>query len=460
MLALAVVAGACSGGDGDASPAATADPATASTAPATTNPPTSSQGETPVDTGPVSTDPTTTSTSAPRRSIAGTQPAPEFPTGLDWLNTDRPLSLERLRGKVVMLDFWTYGCINCIHIIPDLERLEHEFADELVVIGVHSAKFSNEGNTENIRQVVLRYDLEHPVVNDRDFIVWRIWGATAWPTVVLIDPAGNVVGGHSGEGIYGLFQPAVASLVEEFDERGELDRTPLDVKLEKEGLPESVLSFPGKVEVDAAGETLFVADTNHHRVVVADARSGEVLDVIGSGARGFAEGGFAAAAFDQPQGLALTPDGSTLYVADLGNHAIRAIDLTDRSVSTLAGTGQMANRYPPLAGVAPDVSLNSPWDLVLDRDRLFIAMAGSHQIWDIDLLSGVVAPLVGSGAEGVTDTRVADAELAQPSGLALGWGRSAVLCRLRILHHSVRRAGSWRQHWPPFRERRRALRFW
>ena len=160
-----------------------------------------------------------TSTSFARESFAGTEPAPEFPAGLDWLNVPQPLTLADLKGKVVLLDFWTYGCINCIHIIPDLERLEAEYADELVVIGVHSAKFTNEGDTENIRQVIARYGLEHPVVNDKDFTVWRQWGANAWPTVVLIDPAGNVVGGHAGEGIYHIFQPVIDSLVEEFDAR-------------------------------------------------------------------------------------------------------------------------------------------------------------------------------------------------------------------------------------------------
>ena len=169
------------------------------------------------------TDPSTTvapNSGEPVQSFAGTRPAPEFPSGLEWLNTAEPLSLEQLQGKVVLLDFWTYGCINCIHIIPDLKRLEAEYPNELVVIGVHSAKFLNEGETDNIRNVVLRYGVEHPVVNDRDFEVWRTWGANAWPTTVLIDPVGNVVGGHSGEGVYEIVQPVVQGLVDEFTALG------------------------------------------------------------------------------------------------------------------------------------------------------------------------------------------------------------------------------------------------
>ena len=135
-----------------------------------------------------------TTTTVAAQTYAGTVDAPDFPEGLDWINTAEPISLNDLRGKVVLLDFWTYGCVNCIHIIPDLERLEAEYSDELVVIGVHSAKFTNEGETNNLKDIVQRYGLVHPVVNDKDFTVWNQWGANAWPTIALIDPAGRVVG--------------------------------------------------------------------------------------------------------------------------------------------------------------------------------------------------------------------------------------------------------------------------
>jgi DNA-binding beta-propeller fold protein YncE len=354
--------------------------------------------------------------------FAGTTEAPEFPEGLDWLNTERPLSVAALRGKVILLDFWTYGCINCIHIIPDLERLEAEFTEELVVIGVHSAKFDNEGETENLRRIVVRYGLEHPVVNDADFVVWERYGVRAWPTVVLIDPAGNVVMSRSGEGVYEAFRPAVAGVVAEFDRRGQLDRRALDLSPEGAGMPATVLSFPGKVLADPERGRLFVADTNHHRIVVADPETGEVLDVAGSGSPGFSDGAFAAASFDAPQGMALSADGGTLYVADTGNHAVRALDLGGRTVATLAGTGDQAVAYPPRPGTLPDVALSSPWDLALAGPRLFVAMAGSHQIWAIDLERRVAEPAAGSGREGVVDGDAEEAQLAQPSGLALDGG--------------------------------------
>jgi thiol-disulfide isomerase/thioredoxin len=352
-------------------------------------------------------------------SFAGTEPAPEFPEDLDWLNVDGPVTMAALRGKVVLLDFWTYGCINCIHIIPDLKQLEAEYPDELVVIGVHSAKFENEAETDNIRDVVARYDLEHPVVNDRDFAVWNLWGARAWPTLVLIDPAGNVVGGHAGEGIYEVFQTVIGSLVDEFDETGRIDRDPLQLALERDAIPDSVLSFPGKVLADETGGRLFVADTNHHRIVVADLDSGAVSAVIGSGARGFADGSFESARFDQPQGMELSSDGTVLYVADTGNHSIRAADLGDGSVTTLLGTGEQASSYPPFPGADADVPLASPWDLAREGSTLYIAMAGSHQLWSLDLATGVSAWFAGTGRESTLNGPRFEAELAQPSAVVV-----------------------------------------
>ncbi len=402
LAALSLALGACSGaGGGDAAEPTILLPQSSDTSPAAGD-----------------DDAAGVSTTVAARSYAGTEPAPEFPDGLDWLNTERPLSFRELRGKVVLLDFWTYGCINCIHVIPDLKRLEAEYPDELVVIGVHSAKFDTEAETDNIRQIIMRYDLEHAVVNDSEFAVWRQWGAQAWPTLALVDPAGNVVGGHSGEGVYRIFEPVIASLVAEFDGRGEIDRSSIDLSLEKEAVADTVLSFPGKVLADPSGRRLFIADTNHHRIIVADAGTGEVLDVAGTGTRGFRDGPFTEARFDQPQGMALSADGNLLYVADVGNHSIRVLDFSTRSVELAAGQGRQSLVYPPSAGIAPDVALSSPWALERVGSDLYIAMAGSHQVWIYETDSGLLTPVAGSGREGTADGPTPSAELAQPSGLA------------------------------------------
>ena len=346
-------------------------------------------------------------------------PAPDFPGGLDWLNVPAPLNLMQLTGKIVLLDFWTYGCINCIHMIPVLERLEREYAEELVVIGVHSAKFSGEGVTENLRQIVQRYELHHPVINDHDFRVWSAWrqyGVNAWPTFAVIDPRGNVLAVQPGEVPYEAFVNVLDGMVAYFDSTGELRREPLRLAPEVDQLAETALAFPGKVLADAAGGRLFISDSNHHRIVIADLASHEVLEVIGSGARGLVDGDFAAARFDRPQGMALV--GETLYVADVNNHVIRALELATGRVRTAAGTGVQARNWPPAGGPALGTALSSPWDVEPgSAGTLYIAMAGRHQLWSLELDAGVVRPLVGSGREGLLDGPFAGAELAQPSGL-------------------------------------------
>jgi DNA-binding beta-propeller fold protein YncE len=221
-----------------------------------------------------------------------------------------------------------------------------------------------------------------------------------------------------------MFKPIVESLMQEFDARGQIDRTPLSLKLEKTGLPDTVLSFPGKVLADAAEGRIFISDTNHHRIIITEIESGHVLHIIGRGKAGFADGDMLTASFAYPQGLALSADGATLYVADTGNHAVRRVDLMTDTVTTLVGTGKQARYHPPRDGIAPNVALNSPWDLALDGSQLYIAMAGAHQIWGMDLPGGFVGPLVGSGREGTLGGALKKAELAQPSGLALdGAGR-------------------------------------
>ncbi len=339
--------------------------------------------------------------------------APDFPFGLEWLNTERPLSLRDLRGKIVLLDFWTYCCINCMHIIPDLKKLEAKYANQLVVIGVHSAKFKNEKDTGNIRQAVLRYEIEHPVVNDRDFELWRQYGVRAWPTLVLINPKGKIAGYHSGEGIYELFDRYLGGMVSYFRARGELNEKPINFRLERALAPPSLLSYPGKVLADEKGHRLFISDSNHNRIIIASL-AGVVQGVIGNGAMGLRDGSFAQAEFNHPQGLAL--DGDALYICDTENHAIRRADLKTQMVETLVGTGQQARHFN-LEGMGTNVSLNSPWDAVVHQGMLYVAMAGPHQLWVVNPQTRQARPYAGSGREEHIDGPLRQAALAQPSGI-------------------------------------------
>ena len=339
--------------------------------------------------------------------------APELAGGEGWLNTDRPLTIAGLRGKVILLDFWTYCCVNCMHVLGELKRLERKYAAELVVIGVHSAKFTNEGRTAHIEQAVRRYGIEHPVVNDRDFAIWHAYGVRAWPTLLVIDTGGRVVGGVTGEGHGVMMDELVGALVAEGHANGSLDTTPRFIST-RPAPPSGLLTYPGKVVVDDASGRVVIADTNHHRIVVA-AVDGQITRTIGAGEPGTADGDFSRARFHHPQGLAIADD--LVYVADTGNHLIRSVDLESGLVTTVAGTGEQAQRVVGGGGDGRAVDLNSPWDLTVADGSVFLAMAGSHQIWVLEPDSGTIGPYAGTGREARTDGARSQAAFAQPSGI-------------------------------------------
>jgi thiol-disulfide isomerase/thioredoxin len=337
-----------------------------------------------------------------------------FDGGTGWLNVSGPIELRDLRGKIVVVDFWTFCCINCMHILPDLKYLEHKYPRDVVVIGVHSAKFANERDSENIRRAILRYDIEHPVLNDSRMAVWQRLGVNSWPTLVLIDPEGKVVKGYSGEGHREELDSAIGKLVTYHAATGTPDRSPLKLGLERHKLAAAPLKFPGKVLASEKTGRLFIADSNHNRIVICTL-DGQLVDLAGSGAIGAKNGPFASATFHHPQGMAL--DGSKLYVADTENHLIRVLDLGKKTVATLAGTGHQSMGRGT-GGHLHETSLSSPWDLAIVGRTLYIAMAGSHQIWSHLLGAELLHVLAGTGSENILNGLRNEAAFAQPSGLA------------------------------------------
>lgn len=340
---------------------------------------------------------------------------PSLEGGVGWINS-APIRIEDLRGKIVLLDFWTYCCINCHHILPDLAKLEEKYKNDLVVIGVHTAKFFAERDTENIRQKVREYQIKHPVINDADQVLWTNYGVNSWPTLVLIDVDGSYVGSVSGEGHYAVLDRVIGQLVAKHKAKGDLDEKPLVFFPESEKGDATPLSYPGKVLADAKGKRLFISDTSHNRIVQTDLE-GKNPRVIGNGNPGLVDGDYAKAEFNRPQGMCLVEE--VLYVADTENHALRAVDLKTRKVSTAAGTGQQSHRYRA-AGPGPKTALSSPWDVIQvpNTKSLAIAMAGVHEIWRFDIPSQSVASWAGTGEENIRDGLVASALFAQPSGLA------------------------------------------
>ncbi|HOS44769.1 MAG TPA: redoxin domain-containing protein, partial [Armatimonadota bacterium] len=350
-----------------------------------------------------------------RAEFAGSPHAPEWPAGFTWLNTDRPLRLHaELRGRVVVLDFWTYGCINCLHVLPELAALDARFRDEPVtVVGVHSHKYPNEAHPAQIREALLRHDVTHPVIVDEDHQIWDSYGVQAWPTLVVIDPAGYIVATFSGEGHGDELTRLVERLLARGREQGTLVAGPPPGTPEIPHLVIRPLSFPGKVLADRAGGRLFIADTHHHRVLITDWR-GEVVGFFG-GRRGMVDGPYADVRFTNPQGLLLA--GASLYIADTGNHMLRTARLSSFHVETALGDGVIGtDRRGGKTG--RDQRLNSPWDLAWLDGRLYLAMAGLHQVWVYDPATGEARVALGTGRESLADGPGRRAALAQPSGLA------------------------------------------
>ncbi len=380
----------------------------------------------------------------PKREASGKAPvrvrAPAFPTEpAAWLGSP-PLSLAGLAGSVVVLDFWTYCCINCLHVLPELAQLEASLAGEpVIVIGVHSAKFGTEREPENVARAVARHDVRHPVVLDPTHALWSAYAIRSWPTVVVLDATGRIAWQKAGEVTHAEVLPVVQRLVAEAKAAGiaaEPVRAPLRV------VPNApALRFPGKLTVwpDLAGQAhgadpfadgrVYIADTGNHRIVEAALTRGpdgwpraRRLRTFGSGVCGFADGTKESAQFNAPQGVARA--GDTLWVADTQNHALRRIDLRTGAVDTAAGTGRLGRGLPSEGESPRHTALRSPWDVAVGMragktDAVFIAMAGAHQVWVYLADADQIGPLFGSGAEDHVDGSPEESALAQPSGLSL-----------------------------------------
>ena len=369
--------------------------------------------------------------------------APEL-AGDVWLNTGgERLTLAQLRGKIVLLDFWTSGCINCLHVLDELRPLEEEFADVLVTIGVHSPKFLHEGEAAAIEAAVRRYEVHHPVLNDPAMTTWSQYAVKAWPTLVIVDPQGYVVHTAAGEGHGEALRRVITEVVEAHDAQGTLRRggNPY-VPLEEQAAD---LRFPSKAVVTAEGRVV-VADTGNHSVAEFAADGETLVRRFGSGARGRADGAFDVASFGEPSGLALLPDevaaeaGYHLLVADTANHLLRGIDLVTGDVTTVAGTGEQW-RDGETDGDALSIDLTSPWDVVWweAAGGAVVAMAGNHTLGLFDPLTGRISRFAGTTVEGLRDGAAAEAFFAQTSGLAVQGGRlwlaDAETSALRYLDH-------------------------
>ena len=345
--------------------------------------------------------------------------APEL-RGRGWLNTDRALTLADLRGRFVLLDFWAFCCINCLHVLDELRPVEEKYDGELVVVGVHSPKFVHEADPEALRAAVERYQVAHPVLDDPELVTWQAYTARAWPTLVLVDPEGYVVAQYAGEGHAHAIDALLAELRPSYVDRGTLQ--PGDSPYVEPEPRSGDLRFPAKAVRLPAG-TFVVADAGHHSLVELAQDAETVVRRLGTGERGLVNGG-AEAPFNEPNGLCLLPDevaaevGYDVVVADTVNHALRGVVLQTGEVTTLAGDGRQLMQGDPRPG-----ALSSPWDVTWWRGRVWVAMAGVHQLWTFDPRTRAMEPAGGTMNEGLLDGPLAEAWFAQTSGLAAAGDR-------------------------------------
>ncbi|MEV4415487.1 NHL domain-containing thioredoxin family protein [Catellatospora sp. NPDC049609] len=348
--------------------------------------------------------------------------APEL-RGRGWLNTGgRNLSLADLRGRIVILDFWTFCCINCLHVLDELRPLEEKYGDVLVVIGVHSPKFEHERDAEALAAAVERYGVEHPVLDDPEMLMWQQYAAKAWPTLSVVDPEGYVVASMAGEGHAEGLRRLLDQLIAEHEAKGTLRRG------EGPFVPpppsDTLLRFPGKALPLPDGSVL-VSDSARHGLALLDADLGTVTARVGSGVRGRADGPAGQASFSEPQGLcALPPDvaalvGYDVVVADTVNHLLRGVRLADLNVSTVAGTGrQWRSSLDDHAHDARAMDLSSPWDVAWFDGKVVVAMAGTHTLWWFDPVKRTVGLYAGTTVEALRDGALDQVWMAQPSGLS------------------------------------------
>jgi DNA-binding beta-propeller fold protein YncE len=234
---------------------------------------------------------------------------------------------------------------------------------------------------------------------DSESLVWQSYECRSWPTVVLVDSAGSIRFHGCGEVDADRLLGAVDALCEDAEAAG---ATPAPLPVELDDPPDGVLAFPTKLAIDPESAFLWIADTGHHRVIAVDTASATIVAEVGDGTAGAADGEFALARLRAPRGLAVR-DGH-VFVADTGNHCIRDIGVRQGIVTTIVGTGILLHDRDG-GGFGRDQGLASPWDLGVRGDDLFIAIAGSHQIWHLDLLTACAAAFVGG--------------LSQPMGIAV-----------------------------------------
>lgn len=355
--------------------------------------------------------------------------APEL-IGDTWFGTENShLGIEDFKGRFLLLDFWTLCCVNCHHVLAELRGVEEKFKDVLTVVGVHSPKFEHEKLPESVAAAISRHGIDHPVLNDPNMATWNSYGVRAWPTLVLVDPRGDIIATYSGEGHAHAISAQLEALIPEYVDSGELvpgaglykSPEPTNFFLKQPG---KVTEIPDHYRHLLGGADLFVSNSGGHDfVTLSSEQPGKPILRLGSGVRGNLDGSFEQAKFAEPYGAVFLDQdlaaelGVHLLVADTANHLIRGLNLETRVVTTIAGTGAQWMQKDPTSGDAREINISTPWDIEFFQGHLTIAMAGEHRIWKYDFYAKTLDIFAGTTNEGLVDGPSDQAWFAQPSGI-------------------------------------------
>ncbi len=343
-------------------------------------------------------------------------PVPEFPDGLEWFNVNAPVSLAGQRGRIVLACFGSFSSVQCRHVLADLNYLANKYRKELTIVGIHVTSFPAEMKRSYVQKMLNKHHVRHPVIHDPELKLSKRFGIKSWPTQVLIDREGYIVGALTGDGKRSRLEEVI-----EYQSRRQSKYRAADsevITLNRQPEPQTALSFPGRILV--SGDRIYIADSSHNQILVTSSQ-GRIIRRFGSTSPGFLDGEGLSAAFNNPQGMALRDQ--LLYVADEGNHAIRRINLRTEEVTTVAGTGTPGSAFGGTSSRPAEMQLNSPADIALENGTLYIAMTGLHQIWALSLITNTIKVFSGCGREGLLDGQPSKAEFAQPSGLTV-YGRN------------------------------------
>ena len=337
--------------------------------------------------------------------------APQFSMALEWVNTDEAPVLEALRGRAVLLNFWSFDSANCINTLPDIRYLENKYHDGLSVIGVHTPKYDYQRQMGPVLKAVNRNNIRHPVANDPGHVTWQAYGIQSWPTMALIDAQGQLAALLPGEGRREEADAMIGHLLEEAAKQ--------DLRVYESQVssvrpePRQPLRFPTRLLL--TDSSLWIADTGHNRILECN-HEGRILRQFGSGNPGFWDGTNLDAGFSAPQGMALARD--CIFVADTGNHALRRIRLLDGEIKTVAGTGAVGHDIPHEYVEPTKIAMSSPSDVAAVGDILYLAVSGQNQIWQFNLNTNKLVAQAGSGKLALEDGAGVAASFAQPVSLS------------------------------------------